>query len=159
MLPCFDPNKLLTPSPDDLRCLTTPSALYPTGWPGFPATKHYQEPVSRSEHRVMDFPAMLVLPQPLPPSVMPFHNHSLFEHFYANESRKEVLHRSVFDLVGPHHCLALTDTELLRWYLCLSPEDRRIILDDGGFHHFLQSHPGLELSEGHVYVKRKLVDL
>ncbi|XP_047225938.1 RNA-binding protein 44 isoform X3 [Girardinichthys multiradiatus] len=154
MLPCFDPNKPWTPSPDDLRFLTTPSAVYPTGWPGLPATKHYQEPVSRSEHRVMDFPAMLVLPQLLPPSVMPFHNHSFFEHYYANESRKDVLHRSVFDLVGAHHCLPLTDTELLRWYLCLSPEDRRIILDEGGFHHFLQSHPGLELSEGHVYVKQ-----
>ena len=28
-------------------------------------------------------------------------------------------------------------------------------LDKGGFHHFLQGHPGLKLSRRHVYVKSK----
>ncbi|XP_072253753.1 RNA-binding protein 44 [Leuresthes tenuis] len=64
--------------------------------------------------------------------------------------------RSVFDLVAAHPALALTDTELLRWYLLLSPEDRKIILDEGGFHQFLQRHPGLKLSQGHVSVKYRV---
>ncbi|XP_029314287.1 RNA-binding protein 44 isoform X2 [Cottoperca gobio] len=70
-----------------------------------------------------------------------------------NENRKFLLDCSVFDLVDGHKYLALTDPKLLGWYLCLTPEDRKIIQDDGGFHQFLQRHPALQLSLHHVYVK------
>ncbi|XP_040913454.1 RNA-binding protein 44 [Toxotes jaculatrix] len=71
----------------------------------------------------------------------------------TEESRKLFLYRSLFSLVDAHTYLALTDQRLLGWYLCLSPEDRKIIQDEGGFHQFLQRHPALELSRHHVYVK------
>ncbi|XP_042349987.1 RNA-binding protein 44, partial [Plectropomus leopardus] len=69
------------------------------------------------------------------------------------ENRKLFLDSSVFNLVDNHIYLSLTDPKLLGWYLHLCPEDRKIIQDDGGFHHFLQRHPALELSRHHVYVK------
>ncbi|XP_068186313.1 RNA-binding protein 44 [Antennarius striatus] len=61
--------------------------------------------------------------------------------------------KSMFDLVNSHSYLDLTDQNLLGWYLCLSPEDRKIIQDEGGFQQFLHRHPALELSSTHVYVK------
>ncbi|KAG7502303.1 RNA-binding protein 44 isoform X1 [Solea senegalensis] len=69
------------------------------------------------------------------------------------KSRKFFLDRSVFDLVDAHPYLSLTDPKLLGWYLGLTPEDRNIILVEGGFHQFLQRHPAFELSNHHVYVK------
>ncbi|CAB1445314.1 unnamed protein product [Pleuronectes platessa] len=69
------------------------------------------------------------------------------------KNRKFLLHRSVFDLVEAHHYLSRDDQKLLGWYLALTPEDRKIILDEGGFYQFLQRHPALELSPFHVYVK------
>ncbi|XP_008326233.1 uncharacterized protein LOC103391654 [Cynoglossus semilaevis] len=63
------------------------------------------------------------------------------------------LERSVFDLVKEHPYLDLTDPKLLGWYLSLTAQDRSIILDEGGFHRFLQRHPALGLTDHHVYVK------
>ncbi|XP_054915872.1 RNA-binding protein 44 [Poeciliopsis prolifica] len=142
-------------SPAGLQLLTNhPSAVCLASWPGPAATVYYEEPVPRSVYRVVDCPAVSALPQPLTQSVTP--PYYLCEHSNTKESRKLLLNRSVLDLVNTHHYLALTDTELLRWYLSLSAEDRSIILDEGGLHYFLQNHPGLELSQGHVYLKPKL---
>lgn len=69
------------------------------------------------------------------------------------ESRKFFLDRSVYDLVAAYPQLALTDSKLLGWYLRLSPEDRKLIQEGGGFHQFLQRHPALEIHRHHVYVK------
>ncbi|TKS67842.1 RNA-binding protein 44 [Collichthys lucidus] len=44
-----------------------------------------------------------------------------------SESRIFSLNRSVFDLVNAHPYLSLTDPKLLKWYLSLCPEDRKII--------------------------------
>lgn len=67
--------------------------------------------------------------------------------------RTHYLRESVFSLVYENCYLALTDSKLLGWYLALSLEDRKIIQDQGGFHHFLKQHPALELSKHHIYVK------
>ncbi|XP_034417665.1 RNA-binding protein 44 [Cyclopterus lumpus] len=88
-------------------------------------------------------------------------SHHLMPCFYSpvvqkpspKEGRKFLLDRSVFDLVDDHEFLSLTDPKLLGWFLSLSPEDRKIILDDGGFQQFLLRHPSLALSPHHVYVK------
>ncbi|XP_043987019.1 RNA-binding protein 44 isoform X2 [Gambusia affinis] len=142
-----------TTSPADLHLLMNhPSAVRLAGWPGLPATVYYEEPALRSVYRVVDCPAVFVPSQLLAQSVTP--PYCICEHSNAKENRKLLLHRSVLELVNTHHYLALTDTELLRWYLSLSAEDRGIILDEGGLHYFLQNHPGLELSQGHVYLKQ-----
>lgn len=72
----------------------------------------------------------------------------------ANTNRTLFLWKSVFRLVYENIYLALTDSKLLGWYLALSPEDRKIIQDEGGLHHFLKKHPALELSKHHIYVKK-----
>ncbi|XP_005475271.1 RNA-binding protein 44 isoform X2 [Oreochromis niloticus] len=69
------------------------------------------------------------------------------------ESRKFFLDRSVYDLVAAYPQLALTDSRLLGWYLRLSPEDRKLIQEEGGFHQFLHRHPALEMHRHHVHVK------
>ncbi|XP_015258290.1 PREDICTED: uncharacterized protein LOC107103228 [Cyprinodon variegatus] len=45
---------------------------------------------------------------------------------------------------------------MLGWYLSLAPEDRRIILGEGGLQFFLQNHPNLEVLEDYVYLKYRL---
>ncbi|KAM9347607.1 RNA-binding protein 44 [Symphorus nematophorus] len=87
------------------------------------------------------------------PPVIPQLFNPVTEKSSPENSRKFFLDRSVFDLVDAHPYLSLTDPKLLGWYLHLSPEDRKIIQDEGGFHQFLQRHPALELSRHHVYVK------
>ncbi|XP_028291860.1 RNA-binding protein 44-like [Gouania willdenowi] len=72
----------------------------------------------------------------------------------ADVTRLLYLERSVLELVSAHWYLELTNSKLLGWYLALPPGDRRIILNEGGFLEFLTRHPGLELSNGLVYVKR-----
>ncbi|XP_029935998.1 RNA-binding protein 44 isoform X2 [Myripristis murdjan] len=71
----------------------------------------------------------------------------------AEECRKLLLDRSVFELVKTHQFLELTDPKLLGWYLSLPVEDRKLIQDEGGFHEFLKNHPFLEVSRHHVYVR------
>ncbi|XP_023192287.1 RNA-binding protein 44 isoform X1 [Xiphophorus maculatus] len=156
MLPSSNRDTVRTTSPADLQLLMNhPSALCLAGWPGVrPATVYYEEPVPWSVFRVVDCPAVLAAPHPLTQSVTP--PYYFCEHSNAKESRKLLLRRSVLELVNAHRYLALTDTELLHWYLSLSAEDRSIILDEGGFHYFLQNHPGLALSQSHVYLKPKL---
>ncbi|XP_054471447.1 RNA-binding protein 44 isoform X2 [Anoplopoma fimbria] len=115
-------------------------AAFHTGWPGWPSYSHmareYAGVVVPSHHVIPCFYNMVV-EKPSP-----------------KENRIFLLDRSVFDLVDDHKFLSLTDPKLLGWYLCLSPEDRKIIQDGGGFQQFLLRHPALELSRHHVYVKR-----
>ncbi|XP_054870911.1 RNA-binding protein 44-like [Amphiprion ocellaris] len=85
--------------------------------------------------------------------VVPYFYNPATELQNQQESRRFILHRSVFDLVEAHVYLSLTDSRLLNWYLSLSPEDRRIVQAEGGFRQFLQRHPALELTRRHVYVK------
>ncbi|XP_062258377.1 RNA-binding protein 44 isoform X2 [Platichthys flesus] len=133
-------------------------ATHQTVWPCFPVT----------------FPCQLLLPGqscaanqhagvPLHSGPVPVLNYALIEKPCPSTSqcrkpcpkknRRFLLHRSVFDLVEAHHYLSRDDQKLLGWYLALTPEDRKIILDEGGFYQFLQRHPALELSPFHVYVK------
>lgn len=74
--------------------------------------------------------------------------------YVTSADRTLFLWKSVFRLVYENIYLALTDSKLLGWYLALSPEDRKIIQDEGGFHRFLKKHPALELSKHHIYVKK-----
>ncbi|XP_069388833.1 RNA-binding protein 44 isoform X3 [Paralichthys olivaceus] len=108
-----------------------------TVWPCFPLT----------------LPGELLLPGQSYAGVIPILYDAVIEKPCPKERRKFLLERSVFDLVDAHLYLSLTDQKLLGWYLGLAPEDRKIILDEGGFHQFLQRHPALELSTHHVYVK------
>ncbi|KAM4730632.1 RNA-binding protein 44 [Anableps anableps] len=157
MLPSSKNDAVWTASSGELRFLTNPtSAAFLAGWPAVPATVYYEEPVPPSVYGVVGCPAMLEPPRLLTQSVTPPDYLSFCEH---SKRRALLLHRSVLDLLAAHHCLALTDTELLRWYLSLSPEDRSIILDDGGLYYFLQNHPCLELSQGHDYVKKTCLQM
>ncbi|XP_027146522.1 RNA-binding protein 44 isoform X2 [Larimichthys crocea] len=97
--------------------------------------------------------AGVALPPRVIPRVIPRLCNTVTQTPRPGESRFFSLSRSVFDLVNAHHYLSLTDPKLLKWYLSLCPEDRKIIQDEGGFHQFLQRHPALELSQHHVYVK------
>lgn len=46
---------------------------------------------------------------------------------YSSSGTKCTFSRSVFDLVKVSHFLELTDPKLLRWYLSLPAEDRKLI--------------------------------
>ncbi|XP_051260807.1 RNA-binding protein 44 isoform X2 [Dicentrarchus labrax] len=129
---------------------TEPMTVFQTVWPHFPLTLPYELNVSwPSLVATSDYAGVAV-----PSRVIPHCFYSpLIEKPSPKESRTFFLDRSVFDLVDAHPYLALTDPRLLGWYLRLSPEDRKIIQDEGGFHQFLQRHPALELSRHHVYVK------
>ncbi|XP_041662156.1 RNA-binding protein 44 isoform X2 [Cheilinus undulatus] len=88
-----------------------------------------------------------------PPRPTPhFYYHTAIESPSAEENRRFFLKRSVFDLVAAYPFLSLTDPKLLGWYYALSPEDKKLIRDEGGFHPFLQRHPALEFSK-YVQVK------
>ncbi|XP_036966881.1 RNA-binding protein 44 isoform X4 [Acanthopagrus latus] len=128
---------------------TDASTVFKTTWPAHPCSVPYDVTVASTSYGAGGYAGVVEPPQVIP-------------HFYSTvakrsrrrrEDRELFLDRSVFNLVYTHRCLALTDPKLLGWYLSLSPEDRKIIQDKGGFHHFLQGHPGLKLSRRHVYVK------
>ncbi|XP_023260710.1 RNA-binding protein 44 isoform X1 [Seriola lalandi dorsalis] len=119
-----------------------------TVWPTFPLTLPYEVVLPGPSYLASDYAGLV-----LPSTALPYFYNKVIEKQNQKESRKFFLDRSVFDLIEAHPYLALTDPKLLGWYLCLSPEDRKIILDEGGFHQFLQRHPALELSRHHVYVK------
>ncbi|XP_018559878.1 RNA-binding protein 44 isoform X2 [Lates calcarifer] len=119
-------------------------ATHQTVWPCFPLTLPLGVAAPRPSYMARSDYGGVVIPC--------FYN-AVIEKPSQRESRRFLLDRSVFDLVDAHLYLALTDPKLLGWYLGLSPEDRKIIQDEGGFHHFLQRHPALELSRHHVYVK------
>ncbi|XP_035990420.1 uncharacterized protein LOC118562259 isoform X1 [Fundulus heteroclitus] len=139
MLPSSNGPICWTARPDSLWLWTNPSFSCPT-WVNLPATA---EPYySRSMNGFVDCSAMLVPPPPLTPDSA------------RTASRKLILRRSLLDLVLAHYFMALTDRELLHWYLSLPLEDRNIILGEGGLHHFLESHPNLKLDKGYVYVKQ-----
>ncbi|KAK2905685.1 hypothetical protein Q8A73_009628 [Channa argus] len=122
-----------------------PAAVFPALWPCFPITLPFDGTVAR--------PLYLANDCAVPPQVS--------SHVYRNaggnrrrgDNRKFVLDRSLFELVAAFPYLALTDPQLLGWYLRLSPGDRKVIQDEGGFYQFLHRHPALELSKHHVYVK------
>ncbi|GLD56615.1 RNA-binding protein 44 isoform X3 [Lates japonicus] len=118
--------------------------VFQTVWPCFPLTLPVGVAAPRPCYMARSDYGGVVIPC--------FYN-AVIEKPSRKESRRFLLDRSVFDLVDAHLYLALTDPKLLGWYLSLSPEDRKIIQDEGGFHHFLQRHPALELSRHHVYVK------
>ncbi|CAK6967641.1 RNA-binding protein 44 [Scomber scombrus] len=122
--------------------MTTPQ----TGWPCYPISLPYQVP--GHSYFTGDYAGVLVSSQAIPC----FYN-KVTEKRTPKENRRFLLERSVFDLVEGHPYLALTDQKLLVWYLSLSPDDRKIIQDDGGLYQFLHQHPSLELSKHHVYVK------
>ncbi|XP_023806809.1 RNA-binding protein 44 isoform X2 [Oryzias latipes] len=86
---------------------------------------------------------LMLIPQALPPLYLP----------PKTEDRVVDLQRSVLNLVESFDHLALTDQELLRWYLSLCLEDRKIIHDKGGLYQFLLSHPGLNHYQDLVFVK------
>ncbi|KAM8857167.1 RNA-binding protein 44 [Synchiropus picturatus] len=73
---------------------------------------------------------------------------------WFTRTRKFLLQRAVFDLVATYQVLERHDKRLLAWYLHLSSQDRRIILDEGGFQQFLQRHPALELCPQYVSLKQ-----
>ncbi|XP_030613400.1 RNA-binding protein 44 [Archocentrus centrarchus] len=81
-----------------------------------------------------------------------FHNPAI-KRPTPRESRRFFLDRSVYDLVASYTYLTLTDRRLLGWYLCLSPEDRKLIQDEGGLFQYLERHPALEINRHHLYVK------
>ncbi|XP_073330149.1 RNA-binding protein 44 isoform X2 [Pagrus major] len=123
---------------------TEARTAFQTAWSAFPYAVPYNAPVPRPAHH-----AGVVGPS----QVIPHLYSTVIEKPLRRESRRLLLDNSVFDLVCTHRYLALTDPELLGWYLRLCPEDKKIIQDEGGFHPFLQRHPGLELSGHHIYVK------
>ncbi|XP_044073793.1 RNA-binding protein 44 isoform X3 [Siniperca chuatsi] len=131
---------------------TQPMTVFQTVWPSFPLTLPYEVTVPSLGHRpsymASDYAGVVV-----PSRVIPSFYNTVIEKPSPKNSRKFFLDRSVYDLVDAHPYLSLTDPTLLGWYLSLSPEDRKIIQDDGGFHQFLKRHPALEMSTHHVYVK------
>ncbi|XP_043104079.1 RNA-binding protein 44 isoform X2 [Puntigrus tetrazona] len=72
---------------------------------------------------------------------------------YTHDERRFVLMRSLFELVLANEYLELTDTKFLRWFLCLTADDRTLIKKEGGLQPFLQKHPLLQVDRQHVYVK------
>uniref|UniRef100_A0AAV2K2C0 RRM domain-containing protein n=1 Tax=Knipowitschia caucasica TaxID=637954 RepID=A0AAV2K2C0_KNICA len=94
--------------------------------------------------RIHVVPTPATIPQPI---VMNKASH------VTSGDRINFLMNSVYKLIYESIYLALTDSKLLGWYLALSPLDRKIIQNNGGFHQFLRKHPLLELSKNHIYVK------
>ncbi|XP_052004422.1 RNA-binding protein 44-like isoform X1 [Xyrauchen texanus] len=74
----------------------------------------------------------------------------------AEDGRKFMLNRSLFELLWVNHFLELTDPKLLGWYLALPVEDRASIQRDGGFLQFLKRHPALEIARKFVYIKHQI---
>ncbi|XP_055007454.1 RNA-binding protein 44 isoform X2 [Boleophthalmus pectinirostris] len=107
---------------------------------------------SRQACMLNDYPRIHMVPPPAPVPPQLYRVISEAPHL-TSADRALFLRNSVFRLIYENIYLALTDSKLLGWYLALSPDDRKIIQDDGGFHQFLKKHPGLELSKHHVYVK------
>ncbi|XP_068602707.1 RNA-binding protein 44 [Brachionichthys hirsutus] len=102
-------------------------------WPCFPLALPYQVIVPTPSYVANDYPAGSF-------AVVPSYDTA-------------EIHTSIFELVNSHSCLDLTGQTLRCWYLNLSPEDKTIIQDEGGFQQFLQRHPALELLTQPVYVK------
>ncbi|XP_072541228.1 RNA-binding protein 44 [Salminus brasiliensis] len=75
----------------------------------------------------------------------------------VEDGRIFLLKKSVFDLVKVSHCLELTDPKLLGWYLSLPAEDRKLIQEEGGFLHFLQRHPALEVNRHIIHLKHQVL--
>ncbi|XP_034549614.1 RNA-binding protein 44 isoform X2 [Notolabrus celidotus] len=119
--------------------------VWPGSWSYCPGPAPYELPVPRLEYS--DYARVVV------PCYCSRVTQNQNQNLNQKENRRFFLDRSVFDLVDAHPYLSLTDPKLLGWYLRLSPEDRKLIQDEGGFHQFLQRHPALELSSHHVYVK------
>ncbi|XP_076730990.1 RNA-binding protein 44 isoform X2 [Maylandia zebra] len=117
---------------------TQPMTSYQTSWRGFHEAPHYSADVWAESSFYNPY-----IKRPSPPSVSAS----------TEGRRKFFLDRSVYDLVAAYPQLALTDSKLLGWYLRLSPEDRKLIQEGGGFHQFLQRHPALEIHRHHVHVK------
>ncbi|XP_050974428.1 RNA-binding protein 44 isoform X3 [Labeo rohita] len=74
---------------------------------------------------------------------------------HTNAERKFLLMRSLFELVLANEYLELTDPKLLGWFLCLTAEDRTLIIKEGGLLTFIQKHPALQVDRQYVYVKPK----
>ncbi|XP_066497332.1 RNA-binding protein 44 isoform X2 [Hoplias malabaricus] len=75
----------------------------------------------------------------------------------VEDGRIFLLNQSVFDLVKINHFLVLTDPRLLGWYLSLPAGDRKLIQEEGGFFHFLQRHPALEVTTDFVCLKQQVL--
>ncbi|XP_070693791.1 RNA-binding protein 44 [Pempheris klunzingeri] len=129
-----------------------PVPVSQTAWPAFPLPVPYEVSGTGPPLLLATEYAGVVLPPQL--RVLPSLCYTVTAE-RPTHSRKSFLDRSIFDLVNAHPYLSLTDPKLLSWYLSLSPEDRRVIQDEGGFQQYLQRHPALELSRHHVYVKCK----
>nr|XP_055070428.1 RNA-binding protein 44 isoform X1 [Misgurnus anguillicaudatus] len=74
---------------------------------------------------------------------------------YAEDGRKFMLMRLLFELIRANHCLEITDPKLLGWYLSLPVEDRTLVQNEGGFMQFIQRHPALEVVRKFVYLKKQ----
>ncbi|KAG7331131.1 hypothetical protein KOW79_005100 [Hemibagrus wyckioides] len=75
----------------------------------------------------------------------------------VEDERKFLLNKSVYDLVKVNYFLELTDPKLLSWYLSISPEDRKLIQEEGGLLKFLQRHPALEVSRHIIHLKQQVI--
>ncbi|XP_048050065.1 RNA-binding protein 44 isoform X5 [Megalobrama amblycephala] len=75
---------------------------------------------------------------------------------YANDERKFLLMRSLFELVLANDYLELIDPKLLGWFQCLTAEDKTLIQQEGGYLQFLKKHPALEVTRKYVYVKQNV---
>lgn len=117
----------------------------------FPCTVNQALIASRQACLLHNYPSIHVVPRPVAQPPQPTVSEGLY---VTSTERTLFLRKSVFRLVNENIYLALTDPKLLGWYLALSPEDRKIIQDEGGFHRFLKKHPALELSKHHIYVKK-----
>ncbi|RVE58494.1 hypothetical protein OJAV_G00209890 [Oryzias javanicus] len=118
-------------------------AGFQTEWSGYPATVADRAPAVPPTHALVFLPQavpLLYIPQQCPP---------------PKKDRMVDLQRSVLNLVVAHDHLALTDPELLHWYLSLPLEDRKIIQGQGGLHQFLLRHPALNLSQNLIFLKYK----
>ncbi|XP_047458025.1 RNA-binding protein 44 isoform X2 [Mugil cephalus] len=143
MFPCYSANASLSCGAVQVNFSSLPMPLitFQTAWPGLPLMYPYEQHVPRLPCTAAEVAWL--------PRVM----HHFYNPLYPREKKRLVLQRSVFDLINAHPYMALNDSKLLDWYCCLSAEDRDIIHDEGGFCQFLQSHPDLEVSVHHVYLK------
>ncbi|XP_024119731.1 RNA-binding protein 44 isoform X2 [Oryzias melastigma] len=116
---------------------------------GYPATMADMAPAV--PHGCGMTHALVVIPHALPL----FYTPHLCPPPPQKKDRMVDLQRSVLNLVDSHDHLALTDPELLHWYLSLCLKDRKIIQDQGGLRNFLRRHPGLYLFQDSLFVKYK----
>ncbi|RVE67710.1 hypothetical protein OJAV_G00105730 [Oryzias javanicus] len=118
-------------------------AGFQTVWSGYPATVADRAPAVPHTHAFLPQAVPLLdVPQQCPPP-------------QPKKDRMVDLQRSVLNLVVAHDHLALTDPELLHWYLSLPLEDRKIIQGQGGLRQFLLRHPALNLSQNLIFLKDK----